>query len=137
MAHIISLYIAVDGPRQLNLSDRERSAVLHALQSTTHPSAFHAAFTSVDWSLRVQAHPNFIRWTICNANRPRVVFARVLGISLMFAGFLAELLITLSHVHLAWRVLPIIIILLGTSTLLAAWKGLCMVSLRLRHVFLT
>ena len=124
MTRIITIFIAVDGPRQLNLSDRERTAVLHALQNTTHPSALRAAVASAEYSLRRQAHPNFIRWTICNGNRPRVIFARALGISLILLGLIADLLITLSRAGRAWRVLPIIAFLLGISTLIAAWKGM-------------
>lgn len=123
----------MNSPRQLNLSDRERTAILHALQNTTHPSAFRAAILSVEWSLRRQAHPNFIRWTICNGNRPRVIFARGLGISLILAGLLADLLITLSHAGRAWRVLPIIGYLGGIATLIAAWKGMCVVLHGLHH----
>lgn len=133
MTRIITIYIAVDGSRQLNLSDRERTAVLHALQHTTHPSALRAAFTSAEYSLRRQAHPNFIRWTICNGNRPRVIFARGLGISLILLGILADLLITLSSVGRAWRVLPIISLMLGVSTLIAAWKGMCVVLHGMHH----
>lgn len=135
MARIVTIYIAVDGPRQLNLSDRDRTAVLHSLQNTTHPSAFRAAVSVVEFSLRRQAHPNFIRWTICNGNRPRVIFARGLGISLILAGLLADLLITLSHIGRGWRVLPIIGYMIGISTLVAAWKGMCVVSWVWRHVF--
>lgn len=133
VSRIIAIYIAVDSPRQLNLSDRERTAVLHALQNTTHPSAFRAAVTSAEWSLRRQAHPNFIRWTICNGNRPRVIFARGLGIVSIFGGILACLLITLSNVGRAWRVLPIIILLIGISTMIAAWKGMCVVLHGMHH----
>ncbi|GAB7348128.1 hypothetical protein MBLNU459_g6145t1 [Dothideomycetes sp. NU459] len=133
VTRIITIYIAVDGPRQLNLSDRERTALLHALQHTTHPSAFRAALASVEYSLRRQAHPNFIRWTICNGNRPRVIFARGLGIFLILAGFIADLLITLSRAGRGWRVLPIIGWLVGISTLIAAWKGMCVVLHGLHH----
>ena len=133
MTRIITIYIAVDGSRQLNLSDRERSAVLHALQHTTHPSALRAAFTSAEISLRRQAHPNFIRWTICNGNRPRVIFARGLGIFGIIAGFLADLLITLSHAGRGWRVLPFLGWFIGISTLIAAWKGMCVVLHGMHH----
>ncbi|THZ30720.1 hypothetical protein D6C89_01320 [Aureobasidium pullulans] len=133
LTRIITIFIAVDGSRQLNLSDRERSAVLHALQHTTHPSALRAAFTSAEYSLRRQAHPNFIRWTICNGNRPRVIFARGLGISLILLGILADLLITLSSASRAYKVIPIIGLILGISTLIAAWKGMCVVLHGMHH----
>lgn len=129
----MSIYIADGSPRELNLSSRERQAVLHALQHTTHPSTFSAIITSVEFSLRKQAHPNFIRWTICNGNRPRVLFARGLGVSLMLIGLVADILITLSSAGRGWRVLPIFAWLLGISTLIAAWKGMCVVLHGLHH----
>ncbi|KAK4548132.1 hypothetical protein LTR36_010001 [Oleoguttula mirabilis] len=130
---IISIYLAEGSPRELNLSARERTAVLHALQNTTHPTAFRSVITTVEYSLRRQAHPNFIRWTICNGNRPRVVFARGLGIAGIFGGFLADLLITLSHASRPWRVIPFLCWFIGIATLIAAWKGMCVVLHGLHH----
>ncbi|EMC94694.1 hypothetical protein BAUCODRAFT_556835 [Baudoinia panamericana UAMH 10762] len=130
---IISIYIAEDSPRELNLSDTERKSVLHALQHTTHPSAFHIAITSVEYTLRRQGHPNFIRWTICNGNRPRVVFARGLGVAGIMAGLVADLLITLSRASRPWRVLPFLAWFIGIATLIAAWKGMCVVLHGLHH----
>jgi hypothetical protein len=106
---------------------------LHALQNTTHPSAFGPAKTSVEYSLRKQSHPNFIRWTICNGNKPRVVFARGLGIAGIIAGILADLLITLSHASRPWRVIPFIAWFIGIATLIAAWKGMCVVLHGMHH----
>lgn len=133
VSRIIAIYIAVDSPRQLNLSARERTAVLHALQNTTHPSAFRAAVAAVEYSLRRQAHPNFIRWTICNGNRPRVIFAHILGYTGIFAGFLTCLLITLSSAGRGWRCLGLIGFLIGISTLFCAWKGMCIVLHGMHH----
>ncbi|KAF7846007.1 hypothetical protein BT93_L5613 [Corymbia citriodora subsp. variegata] len=133
VSRIIAIYLAVDGPRQLNLSDRERTATLTALQNTTHPSAFRAVLANVEWSLKRQAHPNFIRWTICNGNRPRVIFARGLGISLITLGLIADILITLSHANRGWRVLPLILYIIGISTQIAAWKGMCVVLHGMHH----
>lgn len=107
--------------------------MLHALQHTTHPSALASINTTVEFSLRKQAHPNFIRWTICNGNRARVTFARGLGIAGILAGFIADVLITLSHAGRGWRVLPIIGWLIGISTLIAAWKGMCVVLHGMHH----
>ncbi|KAF2636401.1 hypothetical protein P280DRAFT_149716 [Massarina eburnea CBS 473.64] len=133
VTRIISIYIADGGARQLNLSSKERSSLLHALQNTTHPSAFSEIVTTVEWSLRCQAHPNFIRWTICNGNRPRVIFARGLGIGGIVLGFIAALLITLSSAGRAWRILSLIGFLIGISTLIAAWKGMCVVLHGMHH----
>ena len=133
VSRVISIYIADGGARQLNLSSRERTALLHALANTTHPTAFGAVLGTVEWSLRCQAHPNFIRWTIRNGNRPRVVFARGLGVAGILGGLIASILITLSHAGRAWRVLPIIGYLIGISTLIAAWKGMCVVLHGMHH----
>lgn len=82
----------------------------------------------MEWSLRHQAHPNFIRWTICNGNRPRVVFARGLGVGGIVAGIITAVLIILSHAGRGWRVLSAIGLVIGIATLIAAWKGMCVVS---------
>jgi hypothetical protein len=130
---IISIYIADGGSRQLNLSSKERTALLHALQNTTHPSAFKDVMSTVEWSLRCQAHPNFIRWTICNGNRPRVIFARGLGIGGIVVGLLVAIILTLSTASRAWRVLSFLGFVIGVSTLIAAWKGMCVVLHGMHH----
>ena len=107
--------------------------MLYALQNTTHPSAFRSVVTTVEYSLRKQAHPNFIRWTICNGNRPRVVFARGLGIAGILAGLIADLIITLSSAGRGWRVLPFAGWFIGIATLIAAWKGMCVVLHGMHH----
>lgn len=58
---VIATYIMDDAPRQLNLSARERKQLLIALSHTTHPTAFRQVAWSVESTLRMQAHPNFIR----------------------------------------------------------------------------
>lgn len=133
ITRIISIYIADGGTRQLNLSSKERNALLHALQNTTHPSAFREVVTTVEWSLRCQAHPNFIRWTIYNGNRPRVVFARGLGIGGIVGGLITATVITLSSASRSWRALSLIGFLIGISTLIAAWKGMCVVLHGMHH----
>ena len=129
VSRIISIYVADGAPRQLNLASKERATLLHALANTTHPSAFRYVVRTVEWSLRHQAHPNFIRWTICNGNRPRVIFARGLGIGGIVGGIIAGVLIALSDAGRDWRVLSAIGFVIGISTLIAAWKGMCVVSL--------
>lgn len=128
VSRIIAIYIADGAPRQLNLSSKERAKLLHALANTTHPSAFAKVVHTVEWSLRHQAHPNFIRWTICNGNRPRVIFARGLGIAGILGGIIAAVLITLSNAGRGYRVLSAIGFMIGVATLIAAWKGMCVVS---------
>lgn len=133
ISRIITVYIADNSPRELNLSSREKQALLHALQNTTHPSAFNSIIATVEYSLRRQSHPNFIRWAICNGNRPRVIFARGLGIFTIAAGLIADLIITLSSAGRGWRVLPFLGWFIGIATLIAAWKGMCVVLHGMHH----
>ncbi|MCJ1348222.1 hypothetical protein MMC31_006453 [Peltigera leucophlebia] len=133
IARVIAIYLADSSPRQLNLSSKERASLLHALTNTTHPSAFTRVIQTVEWSLRHQSHPNFIRWTICNGNRPRVIFARGLGVGGIIGGIVAAILITLSHAGRGWRVLSAIGFLIGVATLICAWKGMCIVLHGLHH----
>lgn len=124
----------MDGaPRQLNLSSIEQKAAVQALSYTTHPSAFRGIFKTVDESLRHQAHPNFVRWSICNGNPARVFFARALGVGLITIGFIVALVITLSDAGRGWRALSAIAFVLGVSTLVAAWKGMCVVLHGMHH----
>lgn len=133
ISRIITIYVADGGSRQLNLSAKERNALLHALENTTHPSAFRNVLTTVEFSLRSQNHPNFIRWTICNGNRPRVIFARGLGISGILAGLITGILIALSGAGRGWRVMSFVGFMIGIATLIAAWKGMCVVLHGMHH----
>ncbi|KAL8849929.1 MAG: hypothetical protein Q9221_005108 [Calogaya cf. arnoldii] len=124
---VISHYIAPDSPRELNLSHKTRTVVLHALQHTTHPSAFSPIRELVEDTLRGQSHPNFVRWSICNGNKPKVLLVRNLGIAhVVLAIFLAVILI-LSHASRWWRLFCFPLFLLGFSVGVAAYKGLCLV----------
>lgn len=120
-------------PRQLNLSDSEQRAVLHALAYTTHPSAFRIIVKSVESALRLQAHPNFIRWSICNGNPPRVFFARALGVGLILLSFAAAVILTLSKIGRGYRALAAIGWVLGIATFIAAYKGMCVVLHGMHH----
>ncbi|KAK8061241.1 hypothetical protein PG994_007607 [Apiospora phragmitis] len=130
---VIATYIADDAPRQLNLSAREQKATIHALAYTTHPSAFRQIARTIENSLRRQAHPNFIRWTICNGNPARVFFARGLGVSLILLGTVVAVILALSHVGRGWRALAAIGWVLGIATLIAAYKGMCVVLHGMHH----
>ena len=117
----------------MNLSARERAAALKALSYTTHPSAFREVFATIEASLRQKSHPNFIRWTICNGNPPRQLFAKQLGVGGILGGLVCIVLLTVSSASRAWRVISAIGFLVGIATLFAAWKGMCVVS-RMRSV---
>lgn len=101
--------------------------LLKALSVTTHPSAFRDVVATVEWTLRHQAHPNFIRWTICNGNPPRQTFARGLGVGGIVGGIVYAIVITLSSANRGWRALAFLGLFIGISTLFAAWKGMCVV----------
>ncbi|KAK2764658.1 hypothetical protein CKAH01_04823 [Colletotrichum kahawae] len=130
---VIATYIMDGAPRQLNLSAKDRDATLHALATTTHPSACRIALKVIEDSLRKQNHPNFIRWSICNGNPARVTFARALGVGLIAVAFVVAILITLSRARRGWRALAAIGWVLGISTLVAAYKGMCVVLHGMHH----
>lgn len=132
-SRIIAIYIVKGAPRQLNLSSKDRANLLHALEVTTHPSAFRTIISTVELTLRYQSHPNFIRWTICNGNRPRVIFARGLGIFGILGGIITGILLCLSSTGRGWRVMALIPFMIGISTLVAAWKGMCVVLHGMHH----
>ncbi|ESZ91667.1 hypothetical protein SBOR_7924 [Sclerotinia borealis F-4128] len=124
---IMRHYLAFNSARELNLSHKDRASCLHALQHTTHPSAFLPAVTITEAALRGQSHPNFIRWSICNGNRPRVFFVRTMGVSNTILGFVMAILLILSSTSRWWRVFAGLQCFLGITTLIAAYKGLCVI----------
>ncbi|KAK5144642.1 hypothetical protein LTR04_001503 [Oleoguttula sp. CCFEE 6159] len=127
ITRVISHYLAPGSPRELNLSHRDRASVLHALQQTTHPSAFALVSTFVEGTLRGQSHPNFIRWSICNGNKPRVIFVRTMGIAHTLGALLLALLLTLSSASRWFRLTAGPVMFVGLAILVAAWKGLCVI----------
>ncbi|KAI4175190.1 MAG: hypothetical protein LQ346_008107, partial [Caloplaca aetnensis] len=124
---VISHYLAPNSPRELNLSHKTRSAVLHALQHTTHPSAFSLVRDIVEGTLRGQSHPNFIRWSICNGNKPRVLFVRNAGIAHVAGGIILALILILSSAGRYWRLFSVPLFLIGFAIGIAAYKGLCVI----------
>ncbi|KAH7037129.1 uncharacterized protein B0I36DRAFT_345293 [Microdochium trichocladiopsis] len=133
VVRVITTYIAEDAPRQLNLSARERKVLLTALAYTTHPSAFRSVARTIENTLRRQAHPNFIRWTICNGNPARVFFARGLGVGTILLSIVAALVLTLSKAGRGYRAIPAIGLVIGIATLIAAYKGMCVVLHGMHH----
>ncbi|KAH8885751.1 hypothetical protein GQ53DRAFT_845385 [Thozetella sp. PMI_491] len=130
---IIATYIADGAPRQLNLSSREQKMVLQALSYTTHPSALRLIAQAAESTLRRQSHPNFIRWSICNGNPPRVFFARGLGVGLIIMATAAATVLTLSSASRGFRAIAAVGWVLGIATLIAAWKGMCVVLHGMHH----
>lgn len=124
---MIATYIIEGAPRQLNLSAREQKAVVQALSRTTHPSALRTLSRNIENTLRRQAHPNFIRWSICNGNPARVTFARGLGVGSILVATTGSVLLTLSSAGRGWRALFAVLWVFGIATLITALKGMCVV----------
>ncbi|KAL8903690.1 MAG: hypothetical protein Q9207_003759 [Kuettlingeria erythrocarpa] len=129
---IVAHYIAPGSPRELNLSHKDRTAALYALRRTTHPSAFHPIKTVLDLTLRNQSHPNFVRWSICNGNKPWTLFLRTFAVCNIAAGFIIAILLTLSRASRWFRILAALLWWFGITNLIAAYQGLCVLLLR-RH----
>ena len=130
---VIATYIVDGAPRQLNLSSREQKIMMQALAYTTHPSAFRMVARSVESTLRQQSHPNFIRWSICNGNPPRVFFARALGVGTILLSLVGAIVLTLSRAGRGYRAVVAVGWVLGIATLIAAWKGMCVVLHGMHH----
>lgn len=124
---IMRHYLASTSPRELNLSHKDRALCLHALQHTTHPSALRPAVKIVEAALRGQSHPNFIRFAICNGNRPKIFFVRTMGVSHILLGCLIGILLILSRASRWWRIFALPVLFIGISTMIAAYKGLCVI----------
>ena len=124
---IVSHYLALHSPRELNISHRDRVLVLHSLQHTTHPSAFAPALKVAEATLRGQSHPNFIRWSICNGNKPRILAVQALGISNIAAGFIIACFLTASHASRWYRIFAAVPWFIGLATIVASYKGLCII----------
>lgn len=81
----------------------------------------------VEASLRGQSHPNFIRWAICNGNKPRVLFVRNSGIAHIVAAVVVSILLILSHASRWWRFFVFPLFFVGSDISVAAYKGLCVI----------
>lgn len=81
----------------------------------------------VEASLRGQSHPNFIRWAICNGNKPRVLFVRNSGIAHIVAAVVISILLILSHASRWWRLFVFPLFFVGSDIGVAAYKGLCVI----------
>ncbi|EEH09360.1 conserved hypothetical protein [Histoplasma capsulatum G186AR] len=136
LCRIYATYIADGASRQLNLTSQERDDLMHALACTTHPSAFKQVASQVEWTLRQQSHPNFIRWTMNNCNRHRVIASRILSCTAMFFGLVAGILPIFSSATRAWRMISALSLLPGLIIFLTSWDGACILFLFLnrRHL---
>lgn len=127
ISRVVKQYIADTAPRQLNLSPKDREACLRAAQHTTHPSALLPAFLVAEANLRSDSHPNFIRYSTSNGNRPRILFLRFIGAFLVVLGLSLDALLILSRQGAFLRTVCIILWWPGLTILIAACKRLCVI----------
>ena len=130
---ITAHYLTPSSPRELNLSHRTRTALLRAVHATTHPSALAPAGDLTALTLRNHAHPNFVRWSICNGNRPRVLVLRSFALFWLLAAALLAALLTLSRATRWARVAVAPVLWFGATNLIAASQGLCVLLHRLHE----
>ncbi|KAK7453762.1 hypothetical protein Landi51_03702 [Colletotrichum acutatum] len=129
-------YIHADAPRRLNLTKDDRTAVLKATSSTTHPSALLPAFEKAEALLRGKLHPDFIRHSMANANRAATHLLRLLGLTLLTLGLDLDVALILSSFSRYYRLLSTPLLFFGLAILVAALDGVSL-SLHLarrRHV---
>ena len=129
---IAAHYLTPTAPRELNLSHRTRAAALHALQHTTHPSALAPVRALVAAALRAHAHPNFVRWSLCNGNRPRVLFLRAFAAGWLAVAVALALALVLSHASRWIRIAVAPVLWFGLTNVTAAAQGLCVLLHRRR-----
>jgi hypothetical protein len=132
IALITSHYLTPGAPRELNLSHRDRATLLHALAGTTHPTAFAPIRRLLALTLRNHSHVNFVRWTLCNGNAPRVLVLRTLAVAELGLAVLLAVLLTLSRAPRLARLGVAPLVWLGTVSLVAAHRGLCILLFRRR-----
>lgn len=127
-SRILATYIIDGSPRQLNLTADERETLLQASDATTHPSAFKQVADTVEWHLRQQSHPNFVKWAMSNSNRYRYIMARIMSVSGVIAGLVAGIVPILSGANRAWRALCAVVLFPMVAIAIIAWSGSCFVS---------
>lgn len=133
VSRIARHYIAESGPRRLNLVQQDRERCLHAVQHTTHPSALLPAFVVAEAMLKGQSHPNFVRWSMSNSNRPRVIFLRVVGLAFIALGLGLDVFLILSGLNHFLRILCIALLWPGLTVAISAFRGISIL-LHLKNV---
>ncbi|KAK2626483.1 hypothetical protein QTJ16_003658 [Diplocarpon rosae] len=133
VGHIVADYISPAGAYALNLSHNHRQMLIYALERSNHPSAMKLAFDCADGVLRNDSYPKFLQLATPNMNRSRQRFAYSMGFILVVLGTSFAVVMTLSCLSRAWRLLAIPMIVLGVSTLYAARHGMCLVLHSLGH----
>lgn len=122
---IANHYITPGSPRELKLSDNDRVLLLRGLEYTTDPSSLSLIKSKLDWKLRNESHPNFIRWSICNGNRQWTWGLRIFAATNITLGFVIAIVLILSHASRYWRILAAFEWWFGITNIIAASQGLC------------
>lgn len=125
-------YLRIGAPRELNLSSRERQTVLRAVAQTTHPTAFLEVASLVETTLRYHSHRNFVRWSICNGNKPRVFALQSLAVFVLSCTLALSMVLILSHYPRWYRIAVIPICFFASVNLIAARQGLCVLLHRMK-----
>lgn len=132
LQQITNTFLLSSSPLELNLSASDRSSVLSALSCTTHPSAFASIFAQIESSLRLQSHPNFIRYALSTTNTGRITAMRVGGVILIISAIILAVALSLGRVHRAIRVIcPCILLFFGICSVLDGQRGVCLILLSL------
>lgn len=126
---IIQHYIIPGSPRELNLPYRIREHVLHALNHTTHPTAFRVVRDLVEQCLRHQSHPNFVRWAMDNGRQPRKLILKQMFALTILIYIMGILLLVFSGQSRWLRVALSPLLLLALSQLIFILHGFCMILL--------
>ncbi|MCJ1420449.1 hypothetical protein MMC32_006806 [Xylographa parallela] len=127
---IVANYIEPGSDRELNLSHRDRHNIMQRLQHTTHPSAFAPIVEIISMTLRNQSHPNFIRWSMCNGNRPRVIALRGIAICVILVTTTVGVILAVSRAARWYRILCLPFLWFGIANIVASYKGLCILLYR-------
>lgn len=76
--------------------------------------------------LKSHSHPKFICKSLRNANRPRIVFIRILASLVFFVGLALSIILILSPVARFWRVASLFLWWPSFTTLIATAQGICL-----------
>lgn len=133
VSRVAKHYIADSGARTLNLAPKDRERCLQAVQHTTHPSALLPAFVVAEANLKGQSHPNFVRWSKANGNKPRIIFLRIIGALLIILGLTVDIFFIMSRLSHYLRILSITFLWPGLTVAIAAFQGVCIL-LHFRNV---
>lgn len=128
ITRVLGHYVASSGPRRLDLAVPDRASVLAATACTTHPTALLPAFEKSDALLRGKLHPNFIRASMANTNRPTTFLLRLLGLLLILLGLASDVALILLSPRYGfsryWRIACFAILAPGIAVFVAAVDGL-------------